>query len=239
MKVISSKICPFVQRVTALFEAKSVPYNIEYVDLCKKPEWFLTASPNGQVPILFTNDGQVLFESDAIVEYVDEVAGSPLYPDDPVDKAQTRAWAYLASKNYLVQCGAQRSPDAQTLNERAGMLRRAFDRIERVLGDHSFARGDLIGMVEIAWLPLLHRAAVIEANSGFDFIAGFPRVKTWQGAVLETGLAEKSVSEDFEERFKAFYLASETHLGRLARERYSQVYCGWSKRSDQDMACCS
>ncbi len=96
MKVVSFKICPFVQRVTALLEAKGVPYDIEHIDLSAKPDWFLAASPNAQVPILFTDDGRVLFESGAIVEYVDEVTGSPLLPRDPVEKARARAWAYLA-----------------------------------------------------------------------------------------------------------------------------------------------
>ena len=66
MKIVSFKTCPFVQRVTALLEAKHVPYDVEYIDLSKKPTWFLEASPNGQVPILITDDDEVLFESDAI-----------------------------------------------------------------------------------------------------------------------------------------------------------------------------
>ena len=166
MKVVSFKICPFVQRVTALLEVKQVRYDIEYISLNDKPGWFLEASPNGQVPILFTDNGRVLFESDAIVEYIEEVAGPPLYPSDPVEKAQDRAWAYLASKNYLVQCGAQRSPDAEILAERAGRFTTAFRKIERRLGDGAFAGGQSIGMVDIAWLPLLHRSAIMEARSG-------------------------------------------------------------------------
>ena len=204
MKVVSFKICPFVQRVAALLEAKGVPYDIEHIDVSAKPGWFLAASPNAQVPILFTDDRRVLFESDAIVEYVDEVTGLPLHPRDPVEKAQARAWAYLASKNYLVQRGAQRSPDAPTLLERSGKLGTAFGRIEPQLGESPFVGGNAPGMVDIAWLPLLHRASVIETRSGYDFLEEFPRVKAWQAAILGTGLAERSVSEDFEELFTAF-----------------------------------
>ena len=239
MRVVSFKICPFVQRVTALLEAKGAPYDIEHVDLSDKPDWFVEASPNAQVPILFVDDGRVLFESDAIVEYIDEVTGPALYPGDPVERAQARAWAYLASKSYLVQCATQRSRDAATLNERTEKFTTAFARIERHLGDGPFAGGDSIGMVDIAWLPLLHRAAIIEACSGYDFLEGVPRVRAWQEAILETGLAEKSVSDDFEERFTAFYLAESTYLGRLARERCGQVCQGEAQCTTEDMACCS
>lgn len=239
MKVVSFKICPFVQRVTALLEAKRVPYDIEHINLSDKPDWFLKASPNGQVPILFTDDGRVLFESEAIVEYIDEVAGLTLHPSDPVQKAQARAWMHLASKNYLTQCSMQRSPDARTLNGRAEKFTTAFAKIEQRLGDGPFAGGELIGMVEIAWLPLLHRAAIIKARSGYDVLDGFPRVKAWQEVILGTGLADRSVAEDFEERFTAFYLAESTYLGQLARKRCGQLCQGEAKCTVEDMACCS
>jgi glutathione S-transferase len=47
IKVVSFKICPFVQRVTALLEAKNIPYQVEYISLSDKPQWFLDISPNG------------------------------------------------------------------------------------------------------------------------------------------------------------------------------------------------
>ena len=72
IRVISSTICPFVQRVTALLEQKKIPYDIEYISLRDKPDWFLRMSPNAQVPILITESGAALFESDAIVEYLEE-----------------------------------------------------------------------------------------------------------------------------------------------------------------------
>ena len=47
LKVISFKICPFVQRVTGWLEAKGLPYEIDYISLKDKPQWFLDLSPNG------------------------------------------------------------------------------------------------------------------------------------------------------------------------------------------------
>ena len=54
IKVVSFKICPFVQRVTAILEAKSIPYEIEFISLKDKPHWFLDISPNAQVPLVVT-----------------------------------------------------------------------------------------------------------------------------------------------------------------------------------------
>ena len=239
MKIISFKICPFVQRVTALLEVKSSDYDIEYIDLSHKPQWFLDISPNAQVPILITDDGDILFESDAIVEYLDEVVGTPLSSNNAVQKAQDRAWSYLASKNYLVQCTTQRSPDAKTLEERAAKLSKAFGKIETKLGESRYAKGDDLSMVDIAWLPLLHRAAIIEQYSGYDFLKVFPKVKQWQRNLLDTGIATKSVPEDFEERFTAFYLAESTYLGQLAQSKNGKACCGSAECRVDDMACCA
>ena len=207
IQVISFKICPFVQRVTALLEAKNSSYEIEYIDLNNKPDWFIKVSPNGQVPLLITESDEVLFESDAIVEYIEETISSPLFNSNPVKKAQERAWSYLAAKNYLVQCSAQRSKDKQTLLERSDKLSKAFTKLEMKLADSQFFSSDNLGMVDIAWLPLLHRASIIRKHSGYDFIGKFPQVKLLQKNILGTGLAEKSVSADFEDKFTAFYLS--------------------------------
>lgn len=239
MKIISFKICPFVQRVTALLETKGQAYEIEYIDLSNKPQWFLDVSPNGQVPILITDKNQVLFESDAIVEYIDEVVGDPLYCRDPVVKAQERAWSYLASKHYLVQCSTQRSADAATLEERAAKLSTAFGKISTQLGKGTYVNGETMGMVDIAWLPLLHRASIIEEQSGFDFLADFPLAKTWQVAMMSTDIPTRSVPEDFHERFSAFYLAPTTHLGKLTKLKQGASCCGPSECTVEDMACCA
>lgn len=214
IKVISFKICPFVQRVTALLEAKEIPYEIEYIDLNNKPDWFLKLSPTGQVPVLVTENGTALFESDAIAEYLDDVHLG-LEPDiSPEQRASDRAWSYQASKHYLVQCGTMRSSDKETLQEKSSNLGKAFARAEAKLEKGPYFKGDTFSNVDIAWLPLLHRADIVERHSGYDFFEQFPKVKAWQTEVLKTGLAKKSVSEDFVEAFSKFYLSDETYLGR-------------------------
>ncbi|MEM9424981.1 MAG: glutathione S-transferase family protein [Spirochaetota bacterium] len=222
MKIVSFKICPFVQRVTALLEAKGATYEIEYIHLSAKPQWFLEAAPNGQVPILITDSNEVIFESDAISEYIEELVPEPLFPRDPVAKAQQRAWSYLASKNYLVQCSAQRSPSQEVLQERADKLRTAFAKLDKRLDDSSYFNGlpaNNINMVDIACLPLLHRAAIIEKHTQYDFLAGFANLKILQKNILATELPRKSVSADFEEKFSAFYLSEDTYLGQIVRTR--------------------
>lgn len=216
IKIVSFKICPFVQRVTALLEAKHVPYEIEFISLSDKPQWFLDVSPTAQVPMLITETGEPLFESDAIVEYIDEVTPPLVIDVSPVQRAKDRAWSHQASKHYLVQCSAMQSKDKSVLAERGVKLSKAFEKAERQFGEGPFFNGETLGNVDIAWLPLLHRAQIIKERSGFDFLANFPKLRDWQAALADTGLYAKSVAGDFDELFSDFYLSDRTFLGRGA-----------------------
>ena len=82
---------------------------------------------------------------------------------------------WLAAKHYLAQCSTQRSPDEQTLEEGRAKSGTAFAKIEARLGEGPYFDGDTLGMVDIAWLPLLHRAAVIERATAFDFLGACPK----------------------------------------------------------------
>lgn len=71
--LISYEICPFVQRAMILLEQLDHPYQVKYVDLTDKPDWFKNLSPTGKVPLLQVND-TILFESQVIVEFLAEAA---------------------------------------------------------------------------------------------------------------------------------------------------------------------
>ncbi|MBB1387133.1 glutathione S-transferase family protein [Pseudoalteromonas sp. SG45-5] len=209
IKIVSFEICPFVQRVTGALAAKNIPYEIEYIDLKNKPQWFLALSPNGQVPVLITQNGTALFESDAIIEYIDDEFFPLEGSLSNEEKALDRAWSYLASKHYLVQCSTMRSKDEVTFEERSQKFKKAFQTIEKQLtGTSAYFKSDQLSKVDIAWLPLLHRAAIIKMHSGYDFLCCLPKAQAWQHNILNTGLVEKTVSKDFTERFSQFYLTN-------------------------------
>lgn len=225
IKVISHTICPFVQRVTAALEAKGMPYEIEFIELSDKPDWFLEISPNGQVPVLLTENGTTLFESDAIVEYLDEVAPPLEHDVSPEQRALDRAWAYQATKHYLPQCGTMSSHDEQTFIDRNAKLQKLFAKAERALGDGPFFKGESLSNIDVAWLPLLHRANIVREHTGFDFVADYPKVGAWQHALLDLPITKNSVAKQFEERFVAFYLSESTHLGRKRLPAANSACC--------------
>ncbi len=74
-----------------LLRAKDIEFDVTYINLQDKPDWFLELSPHGKVPVLKVGD-EVLFESNAIAEYLDEVVPPRLHPEDPLARAKNRAW---------------------------------------------------------------------------------------------------------------------------------------------------
>ena len=86
LKLISHKLCPYVQRAVIALKEKGVPFERVDIDLANKPDWFVKLSPLGKVPVLVvsTDKGEVaLFESNVICEYIEETqAGARLHPAD-------------------------------------------------------------------------------------------------------------------------------------------------------------
>ncbi|NKF49052.1 glutathione S-transferase family protein [Shewanella sp. WXL01] len=234
IKVVSFKICPFVQRVTAALAAKNIAFEVEYISLKDKPQWFLDISPNGQVPVLITEADTALFESDAIIEYIEDEYGSLELDVTNEQRALDRAWSYLGTKHYLAQCSTMRSQDEQTFVERCGKLHKAFAKVEKQLSaqakaskGNKFFKSDSISNVDIAWLPLLHRAHIVKQATGHDLLCCLPKVQQWQQNLLESGLIEQTVADDFVEKFSDFYL-SNTYIAENAPSCSDSCYemCG-------------
>ena len=84
---------PFAWKVWLLLEHKQLSYELKLMSLqngdLKKPE-YLTINPRGKVPTLI-DDGYTLWESSAIVEYLEErYPEHSILPHNPKDRARVR-----------------------------------------------------------------------------------------------------------------------------------------------------
>jgi glutathione S-transferase len=86
---------PYSWRVWLALEAKKVPYEVRLLSFqnkeTRKPE-FVAINPRHVVPTIVEDDGFALWESIAILEYLDErhAGGAKLYPGDARARARIR-----------------------------------------------------------------------------------------------------------------------------------------------------
>ncbi len=205
LKVISFKICPFFQYVTVMLTAKQIPFEVEYADF---NNCLFDISPNGKAPIVITENNTVLFDADAIVSYLDKQYSGLLQPRSAEDIALLEAWANYGSKQYVPQCSTMRSVDEAEFKLHWVVFEKALINMEKQLGSSAFFFGDELSRVDIAWLPILHRAWLVEKTTGHDMFRDFPNVKRWQGNIMQLEWLMETVSEDFEEVFNRFYLSN-------------------------------
>jgi len=100
-------------------------------------DWYLKLNPNGVVPTLI-HDGRPIFESSAILQYLDEVHPDPSFsPAGPWGRAQMRAWLTFVD---LIPTPAIRYPSFQF-----GRLRLKFQAMSAEEFDEKVRRRPLKG----------------------------------------------------------------------------------------------
>src|ERR1700682_2342672 len=113
LKLISHKLCPYVQRAVIALAEKGVAFERIDIDLANKPDWFLAISPLGKTPVLQVGDAAI-FEWAVILEYLEETQTNPLHPADPLKRAEHRGWIEFGSTVLNDIAGVYSAPDAAT-----------------------------------------------------------------------------------------------------------------------------
>lgn len=209
-KLVSFKLCPFVQRSVITLHEKGVPHELEYIDLAAKPDWFVALSPLGKVPLLLVDGKTALFESAVISEYLDETTpGRRLHPEDPLRRAHNRMWIELISSALADQYRMQLAPDEAGARRELATLHDKVGRLERELAERpepgDFWNGPALSLVDTAAAPLLQRARwMADAVPGFDPVEGCSRVRAWQEALLARESVQRSTVADIVDLYVAF-----------------------------------
>src|ERR1700752_3918304 len=129
LKLISHKLCPYVQRAVIALTEKGVPFERVDIDLGNKPDWFLKISPLGKTPVLVVGENAI-FESAVILEYLEETQAHPLHPSGALRRAEHRAWIEFGSAVLGDIAGFYTAPDQAALDAKATSLAQKFARLE-------------------------------------------------------------------------------------------------------------
>lgn len=201
LKLVSFNLCPFVQRSVITLLEKGADFEIEYIDLSNKPDWFQRMSPLGKVPVLQVND-VVLFESAVINEYIDETLGERRFlPQDPLARARERAWIEVCSQATAETFALMSATDESTGIRCANKVRQLLERFEENVGGLFFGGGEF-GLVDAAAAPFLQRLQWIsEIAPSLDLFSGMPKLAAWNSALSGRDSLKGSVIPDMRSIF--------------------------------------
>jgi maleylacetoacetate isomerase len=133
----------------------------------KRPE-FRAVNPQMRVPALVTNGGEVLIQSLAIIEYLDETRPDPpLLPKGAVARAKTRALAQLIACDIhpLNNIGPLRYLKNQLHQEQSAIdawyhhwVLTGFEALEDLLQPGPYACGGEVTLADICLVPQVYNA---------------------------------------------------------------------------------
>ncbi len=196
-ELISFKTCPFVQRAAITLGYKNVEHTVTFIDLAEPPDWFLELSPLKKVPVLKV-DGEVLFESAVINEYLDEITGGELQPKEPLERAKNRAWIEFASNMLGNSYMMNNASDKDKYEKYRDVLESQLHRVENRLGSGPWFNGEQFSLADTAFAPMFAHDAVAEYRFSVIDFSGMPRVGAWSKRLLALPAVKNSVVSEFD-----------------------------------------
>ena len=171
-----------------VLEEVGAEFEFEYVNLSEgvhKTEEFAKKTPVGKVPLLEHN-GEFLFESGAICRYVANVADSPLYPADKMQRACVDQWMDFFSCHLgrwlttLYFEGVIKpkfnlgEPNEASIAEADKFARLQLRMLDVQLDNSDWLANDALSIAD------LFAFAYVEQHRAIDFsLDDYPNVQTW------------------------------------------------------------
>lgn len=192
MKVYGHPMSTATRMVLATLAEKGQEAELVLVDLTKgehKSPANVERHPFGVIPAFEDDDGFRLYESRAIIRYLDrKLPGASLTPSDV--HAYARMEQFISVEHCYFTPNAMKviwerlfkgllgggAPDPARIDEGLQGVERVFGIIEPVLGKQQYLAGDAFSLAELTWMPYLE---FFVAAGGGELVARHPNVAAW------------------------------------------------------------
>ncbi|HTD00053.1 MAG TPA: glutathione S-transferase family protein [Bradyrhizobium sp.] len=212
-KLVSHKLCPYVQRAVIALTEKGVPFQRIDIDLANKPDWFQKASPLGKTPVLLVGD-HAIFESAVILEYLEETEARPLHPSDPLRRAEHRAFIEFGSAVLNDIAGLYSAPDEAAFKAKAAQLEARFARLEtRIIGP--WFDGESFSLVDAVFGPVFRYFDVFDGIGDFSILTGKPKLARWRQNLAARASVKSAVGSDYPALLRDFIERRRSYLSSL------------------------
>ncbi len=214
LRLISHKLCPYVQRAVIALTEKSVAFERIDIDLANKPDWFVAISPLGKTPLLQVGD-TAIFESAVILEYLEETQPKPLHPADPLRRAEHRAWIEFGSTVLNDIAGFYAAPDEATFKAKVSQLEQRFARLEARVVAAPWFDGENFSLVAAVFGPVFRYFDVFDEIADFGILAGKPKLARWRKSLAARPSVRDAVGADYPALLRDFLVRRNSWLSGL------------------------
>ncbi len=190
-------------RVRIALNLKGLDIETQDIDLFKgknQEAEFRAVNPQGMVPALVLDDGTVLTQALAIIEYLEELHPEPaLLPADPVLKAKVRAAALsIAADIHPVQnMAVAKRVDALAPGSFKGWISDTMHHrlpgVEALLAANEgpYCFGDQVTLADLCLIPQLYNAKAVELD-----LSPYPRLRAIDEACLALPAFQEAMPQE-------------------------------------------
>jgi len=214
LKLISHKLCPYVQRAVIALTEKGVAFERIDIDLANKPDWFLAISPLGKTPVLQVGD-KAIFESAVILEYLEETERKPLHPADPLVRAEHRGWIEFGSAVLNDIAGFYAAKDEAAFKAKTAQLEQRFARLEARITTSPWFDGESFSLVDAVFGPVFRYFDAFDEIGDFGILAGKPKLARWRKSLAARPSVRSAVSADYPALLRDFIERRQSWLSQL------------------------
>ncbi len=214
LKLISHKLCPYVQRAVIALTEKGVAFERIDIDLANKPDWFLKMAPLGKTPVLMVG-AHAIFESAVILEYLEETQAKPLHPSDPLLRAEHRAWIEFGSAVLNDIACFYAAPDGAGFKAKTSLLAQKFARLDARLIAAPWFDGEQFALVDAVFGPVFRYFDVFDTIGDFGILADNPKTARWRASLAARPSVRSAVSPDYPALLRDFLIRRNSFLSGL------------------------
>ncbi|CAN8285431.1 unnamed protein product [Cochlearia groenlandica] len=198
VKLIGSWASPFSIRVEMALKLKGVPYDYFNEDyLFVKSPLLLQLNPIYKKVPVFVHNGNILLESQLILEYIDQTwTNNPILPRDPYDRAMARFLAKFVDEQVPSKGLRSLVNPEKGIEVAIGEAQEMIMFLEKEITGKSFFGGDTIGFLDMIIGSMIPYCGVCAWEiMGIDMIPEekFPEFNKWMKKLNEVEIVKECI----------------------------------------------
>lgn len=197
MRLHGSRTSPYVRKVRVTLDEAGVPFEFAICDVWRRDSHVPGLNPLGKVPVLETGEGDVLFDSFAIADYMDRLAGGFLIPSNGDTRRDVLWWHALGHgiiDAAVVEVLERRRPpelqsERQIAHERA-RIARALRTADSGVAGSTFLCGPRITLADITLAVALQ---YLDFRLPCPWREDHPALSAWLAAISQRASLARSL----------------------------------------------